>query len=146
MNDMNEVMWTDTHCGRDYVFLRDAQHKRSHNTKHTLWMSISGVVAGYICYWYDPTAAEDNTYRFVLESIEVRPEFRGQGLAKFMINSVQKNLIETMHATGSFTPQGYATLAGYLPLVDDSEGNIVEFDDMSFVKDWDGMKTFWWAR
>ena len=92
MNDMNEVMWTDTYRGRDCVFSCDTQHKRSRNTKQTLWMGIGGVVAGYICYLYDPTLAEDNTYRLVLESIEVRPEFQGQGLAKFMIDSVQKNL------------------------------------------------------
>lgn len=146
MKDVTEVVWTDTHRGHDYVFTRNLVRKRSHNTKQTLWMKTDDVVVGYICYWYDPSLKDDNTYRLVLESIEVRPGYQGQGLAKFMIDSVQKNLNETMHTTGSFTPKGYATLAGYLPLVDDSERNSIEFEDIAFVKDWDNTQTFRWVR
>ena len=146
MKDVTEVVWTDTHRGHDYVFTRNLVRKRSHNTKQTLWMKADDVVIGYICYWYDPSLEKNNTYRLVLESIEVRHNFQGQGLAKFIINSVQNHVNEIMYATGSFTPKGYATLAGYLPLVNDSQGNIIEFEDMSFVKDWDRMKTFRWVK
>lgn len=146
MNDENNTLWEDDHNNNTYVFVADNSRKRTKNTKKTVWMKTDGVVIGYICYWYDPSLEKNNTYRLVLESIEVRPGFQGQGLAKFMINSVQNHVNEIMHTTGSFTPKGYATLAGYLPLVNDSQGNIIEFEDMSFVKDWDHMKTFRWVK
>lgn len=146
MNDENNTLWEDDHNNNTYVFVADNSRKHTKNTKKTVWMKTNGVVIGYICYWYDPSLEKNNTYRLVLESIEVRPNFQGQGLAKFMINSVQNHVNEIMYATGSFTPKGYATLAGYLPLVNDSQGNIIEFEDMSFVKDWDHMKTFRWAK
>ena len=146
MNDENNTLWEDDHNNNTYVFVADNSRKRTKNTKKTVWMTTNGVVIGYICYWYDPSLEKNNTYRLVLESIEVRPNFQGQGLAKFMINSVQNHVNEIMNTTGSFTPQGYTSLAGYLPLVDDSQGNIIEFEDMSFVKDWDRMKTFRWVK
>ena len=146
MNDENNTLWEDDHNNNTYVFVADNSRKRTKNTKKTVWMKTNGVVIGYICYWYDPSLEKSNTYRLVLESIEVRPNFQGQGLTKFMINSVQNHVNEIMNTTGSFTPQGYTSLAGYLPLVDDSQGNIIEFEDMSFVKDWDRMKTFRWVK
>lgn len=136
MDKTLDAIWTATHNGDDYIFARK-YHDRWKETWNTLWLiDPQGITVGYICYIYDQSREHDNPYRFMLESIEVRDRFRGRGLAKFMIDAVQQHIGESMHCTGSFTPEGYAALAGYLPVADQTD-NIVEFKSMSFVRDWD---------
>lgn len=140
MHSTLNAIWTENNNGNKYTFAR--KHLNRFNEKKlTFWLiDQQERTIGYICFLYDPSLAKDNTYRFVLESIQVRDGFQGRGLAKLMIDAVQRHFGETMYCTGSFTPQGHAALAGYLPVVDQGENNI-EFDDMSFIHNWNKAQT-----
>lgn len=125
-----EFVWENTHGTTDLyrVWLIDAV----------------GMPVGNLCYWLVSDRAVGDPFRFVLESIEIREGFRGRGLAKFLIRQVEKQVGEILHGTGHFTPLGYLSLKGFLPVADTSQFNnfgeeVVEFEDMSFVRDWDKM-------
>ena len=70
--------------------------------------------------------------------IEVREEYRGRGLAKRLILSVEDELSETLHTTGGFTPEGEAAL-GTTPQHPGYPKPSHGYRSMSFVHDWDSL-------
>lgn len=109
----------------------------------TAWLlNGNSVPVGNIAYNFRPELEIGDTNRLVLDSIEVRDAYRGQGFAKFMVECVMEFLGEQMYCTGCYTPSGFESLNGLLPVVFADRFNnfgagVVEFDDMTFVEDWD---------
>lgn len=85
---------------------------------HVKWMLTEGVM--FIC------------------DVEVREGWRGQGIARQMIQAVEVLEGETMFSSGSYTPLGYAALARGAKLAPGCEASI-RHRDMTFVQDWDAM-------
>lgn len=130
--------------GSKYEFVWRKTHG-STQPLHDVWLvNNTGKPVGILSYWLLLEKPLNDPFRFVLESIEIREEYRGNGLAGFLIREVEKWAGETMYCTGHYTPLGYQALDGFLPVADTSEHNnfgkgAVEFKDMTFVKDWDKM-------
>jgi GNAT superfamily N-acetyltransferase len=73
--------------------------------------------------------------------IEVRDEYRGQGLAKRLIHSVEDQIGGRLHTTGSFTPEGRAALAAATPQASGYPARQHDFRSMTFIHDWDALQT-----
>lgn len=131
------------HKGSLYEFVWESTHGST--DLYRVWLiDPAGRPVGNVCYWLVSDRKIGDPFRFVLESIEIREGFRDDGLAKFLIVEVEKWVGETLHGSGHFTPLGYQSLKGLLPVADTSRFNnygeeVVEFEDMSFVRDWDKM-------
>jgi len=80
----------------------------------------------------------------IINDIEVRPGYRGQGYAKKMILTVEKLTGKTLRTTGGFTPEGWAALGQKIP-VDERYASYPEpgihYDSMNFVQDWNKLQT-----
>lgn len=122
----------------------EENHGRFSNLQQVWIINESGMSIGFLSYWMHVDKPVGDPFRFVLESIEIREEYRHQGLANFLIREVEKWIGETLYSTGHFTPLGYESLSGLFPVADISVFNnygkeTIEFEDMSFIRDWDKM-------
>lgn len=138
------VAFEAEHEGSKYEFVWRRTRASKQSLRNVWLINDTGKPVGILSYRLLLEKSLDDPFRFVLESIEIREEHRGNGLAGFLIREVEKWVGETMHCTGHYTTLGYQSLDGFLPVADTSEYNnfgkgTVEFEDMSFVKDWDRM-------
>lgn len=78
-------------------------------------------------------------YPYSVMSIEVRPEYRGEGLAKKIAFGANTVLNDQIYSAGHYTPSGYKGLQGLFKPKDelDTGPRGVTFEDMNFVEDWD---------
>lgn len=138
------VEFESSHRNQLYEFVWKKTRGKSSNLQQVWLINDMSIPIGFMSYWMCVDKPIGDLFRFVLECIEIREEYRGQGLAKFLIEEVENYIGETLYSTGHFTPLGYESLNGLLPVADNSAYNnygkeSVEFEDMSFVKDWDRM-------
>lgn len=78
-------------------------------------------------------------YPYSVMSVEVRPEYRGQGLAKKIAFGANTVLDGEIYSAGQYTPSGHQRLQGLFKPKDeqDTGPREVAFDDMNFIDDWD---------
>lgn len=100
---------------------------------HTWLKDTEGRPMGFIRYMQIGKRLE-------LCDVEVRPEFRGNGLGKRMIKAVEESLGNTMVHTGGYTDAGLRSIAPLFHSDDDVEelkNSSHTYNPMSFVLDWD---------
>lgn len=101
------------------------------------WLTDHGVTVAYIQVVYREVRPAGYP-ALTLCDIEVRPEFRRRGYGRDIIAFVQRHYDEVLHATGSFTPEGHAAFAEYLPIVPGGFESVSGANsDLTFVDDWD---------
>lgn len=80
---------------------------------------------------------------YVLCDVEVVESARGRGVAMQMVKDTEKaGLTEgnAVHTTGNYTPEGFRSLGGKLPLSkydSNRRGHVQSFNSMTFVHDWE---------
>lgn len=81
----------------------------------------------------------DHKYPYTVMSVEVRPEYRGQGLAKKITYGANTMTNGKIYTNGHYTPSGLKHLHGLFKMQDEQEVGPpgVHFDDMDFIEDWD---------
>ena len=102
------------------------------------WWVLEGVAVGFIKWWLRPGDLR-------LSDIEVRPGWRGRGIAPAMIRAVEARERLPMRSSGSYTPLGFAALAGHLPLVPGTRAR-TDTAPMTFVADWDARRPLFPVR
>jgi len=112
-----------------------------------LWSE--GDVNG-VCYWlvlgtevvaYLKVLQDRNRPRVLtLSEIEVRPDRRGQGLAKEIVAAVEIFTKDQVYSDGDYTQDGYQKLSHWIPTLDFKVAKST-FRDQSFVVDWDNLET-----
>lgn len=124
--------------------------KRWSNSMIDTFMLIDGVPVAYLCYFHhdDNHVVEGEEKGLALCDLEVRPEYRGKGLAKEIIRRVQESEDgKILYTSGCYTKTGYERLVrngeGLVPMqqwrVRYGDTHHEAFKDMTFVRDWDKM-------
>lgn len=124
--------------------------KRWANSMIDTFMLIDGVPVAYLCYYHhdDNDVIKGEEKGLALCDIEVRPEHREKGLAKEIIRRVQESEGgKILYTSGCYTKTGYERLVrdgeGLVPMqqwrIRNGEKHQAEFNDMTFVHDWDEM-------
>lgn len=109
-----------------------------HPAFRTAWYRLAdGTPVGMI-HWSDRKEEREVA---VICDIEVREEYRGSGHARRMIQEVEERIGRPLHTTGSFTPEGRAALEAKTPQHPWWPESEYGFDSMTFVHDWDDLRT-----
>lgn len=104
------------------------------DTLHLLdhWAYLGDVPVAYARTMHQPSA-----FMLVLTDIETRPGYRGQGFAAALIDALETQYGLTLHATGDYTPEGYAALNARLPLAPGAPEADITTPPTTFVASWD---------
>lgn len=103
--------------------------------RHQFWLHLKNAqCAGFIETVIYPRPAAS----LVLAAIEIRPMYRGAGLAQDLVKAVEDYFSQPMYTQGDFTPKGKRSL-DFMPLVPEEYLKFTpknKLKDMAFVKDW----------
>lgn len=131
--------------------IADQNMKEVYQIGERSYLSIASYTksAGYAQYWLeeggdmvgfmntrDPLKDTDE---LVINSVEVREGYQGQGKLRTLLQYVEKLSGKRLVSTGECTPKGYAALKGKVGLTEYGEWK-ANFEDMFFVHDdnhWD---------
>ncbi len=119
----------------DWTMLVESTNSYFPEYKRAWLRDHEGTVLGMIHWSYSPGERFGEP---CICDIEVREEYRGRGLAKRLILSVEDRLGERLHTTGGFTPEGQEAL-GNTPQHPGHPKPSHGYRSMSFVDDWDSM-------
>ena len=75
--------------------------------------------------------------QFTIIGVEVRPEWRGNDYGFTFYKKVQRLLGAPLLGDGFFTPRGWRSLEGRIPVTNERKKPVVK--SVSLVKDWDKM-------
>lgn len=98
------------------------------------WLSREGKTVAFAKIQKEPGSV-------TLCDVEVAPDALGNGYAEALMGLISKKEDQPIYTTGSFTPEGFATLGHKIP-VDPAtnETSDVHFRSMNFVDDWENRR------
>lgn len=119
----------------DWTMLVESANRFHPEYKRAWLLDHEGTPLGMIHWSHSPG---ERFGEACICDIEVREEFRGRGLAKRLILSVEDQIGERLHTTGGFTPEGEAAL-GATPQHPGHPKPTHGYRSMNFVHDWDSL-------
>lgn len=128
--------WTEVWESEDgWEMLVETANSHHPEYKRAWLMDQKGTALGMIHWSYRPGKRFGEA---CICDIEVREQYRGRGLAKRLILSVEEHIGARLHTTGGFTPEGEAAL-GATPQHPGHPKPAHGYSAMSFVHDWDAL-------
>lgn len=103
------------------------------------WLIVDGVPVSFLHLMGKP----EYDGMLCVCSVETREGHERKGYSKTLMEMASKELGQVLGTNGSFTPEGFVSLNGKLPLLPGftaPEGST--FESMTFVRNWDTMRKF----